>query len=268
MLRTGLVFGLLAVVGPFAIDMYLPALPRIAGDLNATEAQIQATLTAYFVTFGLGQLFYGPMADQTGRKAPIVLGLAVFLAGAPQRDGVQHGHVVAHDCGFPDHDRMGMVYHHALTDPRTGVDIDAKDFGRSHLKEIGHVHAPLYPQMPCDAMGLHRLITLEEHQRLDQPVAGRIALQHGDGVGACDASQFGIGIMRLRHDLANQPFGHLARGQLLPQPVAQRVLEATTIQNTGMNQSGQPGLIRDHGRSLIADARPHRIERLCNFACV
>jgi DHA1 family bicyclomycin/chloramphenicol resistance-like MFS transporter len=62
--------------------MYLPALPRIAGDLNATEAQIQATLTAYFVTFGLGQLFYGPMADQTGRKAPIVLGLAVFLAGS------------------------------------------------------------------------------------------------------------------------------------------------------------------------------------------
>ncbi|WP_370286364.1 multidrug effflux MFS transporter [Pseudooceanicola nanhaiensis] len=82
MLRLAIILGLLGLVGPFAIDMYLPALPRIAGDLNATEAQIQATLTAYFVTFGLGQLFYGPMADQTGRKVPIVLGLAVFLAGS------------------------------------------------------------------------------------------------------------------------------------------------------------------------------------------
>lgn len=82
MLRLAIILGLLGLVGPFAIDMYLPALPVIAGDLGATEAQIQTTLTAYFVTFGLGQLFYGPMADQTGRKAPIVLGLAVFLLGS------------------------------------------------------------------------------------------------------------------------------------------------------------------------------------------
>ncbi|MGR3454957.1 multidrug effflux MFS transporter [Pseudooceanicola sp.] len=82
MLRLAITLGLLGLVGPFAIDMYLPALPRIAGDLGATEAQIQTTLTAYFVTFGLGQLFYGPMSDQTGRKAPILLGLAIFLAGS------------------------------------------------------------------------------------------------------------------------------------------------------------------------------------------
>jgi len=82
MLRLAITLGLLGLVGPFAIDMYLPALPRIAGDLGATEAQIQTTLTAYFVTFGLGQLFYGPMSDQTGRKAPILVGLAIFLAGS------------------------------------------------------------------------------------------------------------------------------------------------------------------------------------------
>ncbi|WP_375691536.1 multidrug effflux MFS transporter [Pseudooceanicola sp. LIPI14-2-Ac024] len=82
MVRLAIILGLLGLVGPFAIDMYLPALPTIAGDLGATEAQIQTTLTAYFITFGIGQLFYGPMADQTGRKAPIVLGLAIFLAGS------------------------------------------------------------------------------------------------------------------------------------------------------------------------------------------
>lgn len=82
MLRLAITLGLLGLVGPFAIDMYLPALPRIAAELGATEAQVQTTLTAYFVTFGLGQLFYGPMSDRTGRKAPILLGLGVFLVGS------------------------------------------------------------------------------------------------------------------------------------------------------------------------------------------
>ncbi|MGR3322387.1 MAG: multidrug effflux MFS transporter [Pseudooceanicola sp.] len=82
MLRLAVTLGLLGLIGPFAIDMYLPALPRIAADLGATEAQVQTTLTAYFVTFGIGQLFYGPLSDQTGRKLPILLGLCVFLAGS------------------------------------------------------------------------------------------------------------------------------------------------------------------------------------------
>ncbi|MDF1856089.1 multidrug effflux MFS transporter [Pseudooceanicola sp.] len=82
MLRLAIVLGLLGLIGPFAVDMYLPALPRIALDLGSSEAQVQMTLTAYFATFGLGQLFYGPMSDQTGRKPPILLGLAVFLAGS------------------------------------------------------------------------------------------------------------------------------------------------------------------------------------------
>ena len=82
MFRIALMLGLLSVVGPFAIDMYLPALPRIAEDLAATEAQIQFSLTAYFVSYGVAQIFYGPLADQTGRKLPILLGAGIFLLGA------------------------------------------------------------------------------------------------------------------------------------------------------------------------------------------
>ena len=48
MLRIALVLGLLAAVGPFAIDMYLPALPAIADDLGSSVAATQSTLTAYF----------------------------------------------------------------------------------------------------------------------------------------------------------------------------------------------------------------------------
>ncbi|MGB2203371.1 MAG: Bcr/CflA family drug resistance efflux transporter, partial [Pseudooceanicola atlanticus] len=48
MLRLALILGLLSAVGPFAIDMYLPALPRIAEALSANEAAVQITLTTYF----------------------------------------------------------------------------------------------------------------------------------------------------------------------------------------------------------------------------
>ncbi|MEX2520345.1 MAG: multidrug effflux MFS transporter [Paracoccaceae bacterium] len=80
--RTALVLGVLALVGPFAIDMYLPAMPAIAADLGVGETAVQATITAYFIAFGVAQMIYGPWADQSGRKTPIYVGLAIFLVGS------------------------------------------------------------------------------------------------------------------------------------------------------------------------------------------
>ncbi len=80
--RSALVLGLLSMVGPFAIDMYLPAMPEIVADFGVSERVIQATITAYFIGFGLAQMVYGPWADQAGRKLPIYVGLMVFLAGS------------------------------------------------------------------------------------------------------------------------------------------------------------------------------------------
>ena len=81
MLRIALVIGLLGAVGPFAIDMYLPALPEVAADLGASAQATQFTLTAFFVAFGVSQLAYGPLSDQFGRKPPLYVGLAIFLLG-------------------------------------------------------------------------------------------------------------------------------------------------------------------------------------------
>lgn len=81
LLRPALVLGLLSCVGPFAIDMYLPAMPDIGGGLGTSVAAMQGTITAYFLAFGVAQLFYGPWADQAGRKPPLYAGLAVFLIG-------------------------------------------------------------------------------------------------------------------------------------------------------------------------------------------
>lgn len=81
--RAALILGLLSAVGPFAIDMYLPAMPAIAADLSVEPAAIQGTLIAYFVGFGLAQLIYGPWSDQAGRKLPLYFGMSLFaLASA------------------------------------------------------------------------------------------------------------------------------------------------------------------------------------------
>src|ERR1700730_8981020 len=73
--RNAIVLGLLSAVGPFAIDMYLPALPSIAADLHATPSATQMTLIAVFVSLGLCQIVYGPLSDVYGRKLPLYGGL-------------------------------------------------------------------------------------------------------------------------------------------------------------------------------------------------
>lgn len=80
--RIALVLGLMSAVGPFAIDMYLPALPQIGAGLGASVPVMQGTITAYFIAFGLAQMIYGPWADQAGRKLPVLTGLAIFAAGS------------------------------------------------------------------------------------------------------------------------------------------------------------------------------------------
>jgi DHA1 family bicyclomycin/chloramphenicol resistance-like MFS transporter len=81
-LQLAIVLGLITAVGPFAIDMYLPALPSIGGALHATPAEVQMSLMVFFITLGVCQLVYGPLSDIFGRKMPIYVGLAIFTIGS------------------------------------------------------------------------------------------------------------------------------------------------------------------------------------------
>jgi len=74
-----LILGTLSTISPFSIDMYLPAFPAIALDLNTSIDQIQLSLTSYLVGISLGQLLYGPLLDRFGRKYPLYAGLVVYL---------------------------------------------------------------------------------------------------------------------------------------------------------------------------------------------
>jgi DHA1 family bicyclomycin/chloramphenicol resistance-like MFS transporter len=71
--------GLLSVVTPFAIDMYLPAFSGIASDFRTTTSAIALSLSSYFVGFALGQILYGPLLDRFGRKRPLYFGLGLYI---------------------------------------------------------------------------------------------------------------------------------------------------------------------------------------------
>lgn len=74
-----LTLGLLTAIGPLCTDFYLPALPEITDQLQATGTQTQFSLTAALIGLGLGQLFFGPLSDRIGRKKPLVLSLLLFI---------------------------------------------------------------------------------------------------------------------------------------------------------------------------------------------
>jgi DHA1 family bicyclomycin/chloramphenicol resistance-like MFS transporter len=69
----------LMAVNAFGIDIMLPALGRIGADLGVSvENHQQLVISVYVGAFGIGQLFYGPLADRFGRR-PVLLGsMAVY----------------------------------------------------------------------------------------------------------------------------------------------------------------------------------------------
>jgi MFS transporter, DHA1 family, multidrug resistance protein len=80
--RAGVVLGLLSVIGPFAIDMYLPTLPAIGKSLSADTASVQASIMAFMLATAFFSLIYGPVSDMVGRKPPLYIGIALYIVGA------------------------------------------------------------------------------------------------------------------------------------------------------------------------------------------
>lgn len=73
-----IILGAISALTPFAIDMYLPAMPSIAKEFSVTAGDIQITLTAYMAGFAIGQLLHGPLADSFGRKPVLLIGTFLF----------------------------------------------------------------------------------------------------------------------------------------------------------------------------------------------
>ncbi len=73
------VLGALTALAPLTIDAYLPALPAIERDFGANPGAAAMTLASFFVGLAGAQLFWGVVSDRVGRRAPLLVGLILFV---------------------------------------------------------------------------------------------------------------------------------------------------------------------------------------------
>lgn len=72
--------GMIAAFGPFVTDFYLPALPALSEYFATSASMVQLSLTLSMIGLGLGQLVVGPLSDRYGRRLPLLVSLAAFVA--------------------------------------------------------------------------------------------------------------------------------------------------------------------------------------------
>ncbi|MGR5984240.1 multidrug effflux MFS transporter [Bacillus cytotoxicus] len=77
-----IVLGTLTAIGPLSIDMYLPSLPKLMGDLQTSASLAQLTLTACLLGLSVGQLFVGSISDIYGRRKPLIIALIIYVASS------------------------------------------------------------------------------------------------------------------------------------------------------------------------------------------
>jgi DHA1 family bicyclomycin/chloramphenicol resistance-like MFS transporter len=77
-----LLLGLFSTLGPFTIDMYLPAFPEIVKQFDTTASLVQFSLTACLLGLGLGQLVMGSLSDVHGRRNPLLISMAIYAASS------------------------------------------------------------------------------------------------------------------------------------------------------------------------------------------
>lgn len=77
-----ILLALLTALDAMAIDMYLPGMPMIAQTYDVSAGSVQQTLSVFLAGLALGQCLYGPLLDRFGRRMPLMVGLAIFVAGS------------------------------------------------------------------------------------------------------------------------------------------------------------------------------------------
>lgn len=72
------IIGIMTANAGISSDMYLPAFPAVAKDFDVSPSSVQTSLSVFFIGFGIGQIFYGPISDSIGRKWVILIGLLSY----------------------------------------------------------------------------------------------------------------------------------------------------------------------------------------------
>ncbi|MCA5892336.1 multidrug effflux MFS transporter [Isoptericola sp. NEAU-Y5] len=77
--RWVIMLGALAALPAFTVDMYLPSLPEVADELGSSASFAQLSISVMLIGGAMGQLVIGPLSDRYGRRAPLLVGLALHV---------------------------------------------------------------------------------------------------------------------------------------------------------------------------------------------
>jgi DHA1 family bicyclomycin/chloramphenicol resistance-like MFS transporter len=72
----------LVALGPVSISLYVPSMPALAAEFQATPGLVQQSFTIFVVGFAAAQLVYGPLSDRFGRRPVLIGGLILYIAAS------------------------------------------------------------------------------------------------------------------------------------------------------------------------------------------
>ncbi|BCQ40499.1 hypothetical protein ERHA54_31020 [Erwinia rhapontici] len=74
-----LILSALMAITSLSTDIYLPAMPVMAKDL---QGDAELTITGFLIGFCIAQLVWGPISDHFGRRLPMCIGMVLFVMGS------------------------------------------------------------------------------------------------------------------------------------------------------------------------------------------
>jgi DHA1 family bicyclomycin/chloramphenicol resistance-like MFS transporter len=73
------ILGALMAFTSLSTDIYLPAMPQMASEL---QGNVELTVTGFLLGFMVAQLIWGPISDHLGRRIPLFIGMVLFVIGS------------------------------------------------------------------------------------------------------------------------------------------------------------------------------------------
>ena len=125
-----------------------------------------------------------------------------------------------------------------------GVDVDGGKHREAALQVIGEVLAAHVPQAVRHAVSLDRLVALEIEQGIDIAVAGGVAVEGGDDVGARRVADLGLGLDRVIEGVDDQVGADVGIAEALREAMGQRLLETVMIEDEREDEAAKAGSFR------------------------
>src|SRR3989304_4224977 len=77
-----LALGLIALITPLAVHLFMPVIPAVKKALDLTDGMAQLTFSIALFGMAFATLFYGSLSDRYGRRPLLLSGLLLFLVGS------------------------------------------------------------------------------------------------------------------------------------------------------------------------------------------